>query len=81
MSERLPLFVFLAISKHSIALIFVIVSQVYPAAGYAAEVQNNGGKVAIFNLDSDSAARSADFFFEGPCEQTLPECLGLVPMQ
>ncbi len=53
----------------------------YPAAGYASEVRMQGGKVAVFNLDKDAGAGDADFLFLGPCEETLPECLGLTPTQ
>jgi len=52
-------------------------STVYPAAGYAAEVQNQGGKVAVFNLERSEADEEADFLFLGPCEETLPRALGL----
>ena len=45
--------------------------QVYPAAGYAAEVQFQGGKVAVFNLDRSDGDEDADFLFLGPCEETL----------
>jgi len=52
-------------------------STVYPAAGYAAEVQKHGGKVAVFNLDRSAGDKQADFLFLGPCEETLPKCIGL----
>ncbi|KAJ7243404.1 NAD-dependent protein deacylase [Mycena haematopus] len=51
-------------------------STVYPAAGYATEVQDHGGKVAVFNLDRSTGDGDADFLFLGPCEKTLPEALG-----
>ncbi|KAK7035745.1 hypothetical protein R3P38DRAFT_3311737 [Favolaschia claudopus] len=52
-------------------------STVYPAAGYAAEVQAMGGKVAVFNLERSSGDEGADYLFLGPCEKTLPEALGV----
>ncbi|VDC06899.1 unnamed protein product [Peniophora sp. CBMAI 1063] len=52
-------------------------STVYPAAGYAQDVQGHGGKVAVFNLDRSQGDEEADFLFLGGCEQTLPEALGL----
>ena len=52
-------------------------SQVYPAAGYAGEVQDRGGKVAVFNLDRSKGDHDADYLFLGPCEETLPRALGL----
>ncbi|PSR73666.1 hypothetical protein PHLCEN_2v10585 [Hermanssonia centrifuga] len=56
----------------------IYILKVYPAAGYAAEVQDNGGKVAVFNLDRSEGDSEADYLFLGPCETTLPEALGLV---
>lgn len=49
--------------------------QVYPAAGFAAEVSDRGGKVAVFNLERTDGDDEADFLFLGPCEQTLPDAL------
>lgn len=51
--------------------------QVFPAAGYAHEVKRRGGKVAIFNMERTNGDSDADFVFLGPCEQTLPACLGV----
>ena len=51
--------------------------QVYPAAGYAYAVKENGGKVAVFNLDRSEEDEDADFLFLGPAEMTLPKALGL----
>ncbi|KAJ7702250.1 DHS-like NAD/FAD-binding domain-containing protein [Mycena rosella] len=53
-------------------------STVYPAAGYASVVKQNGGKVAVFNLERSDGDSDADFLFLGPCEKTLPEALGLL---
>ena len=50
-----------------------------PAAGYADEVMNNGGKVAVFNLDRSNGDDDADFLFLGPAEEKLPEALGMKP--
>ncbi|KAJ7043130.1 NAD-dependent protein deacylase [Mycena alexandri] len=52
-------------------------STVYPAAQYAEMVQENGGKIAVFNLERSAGDTEADFLFLGPCEKTLPEALGL----
>jgi len=49
--------------------------QVYPAAGFAAQVQDHGGKVAVFNIDSTQGDTDADFIFTGPCEDLLPRAL------
>ncbi|KAF9534395.1 DHS-like NAD/FAD-binding domain-containing protein [Crepidotus variabilis] len=51
-------------------------SSVYPAAGYAYQVKDNGGKVALFNLEKTDSDRKADFRFLGPCEEFLPQALG-----
>ncbi len=34
-------------------------------------------KVAVFNLDRSAGDEQADFLFLGPCEETLPKCIGL----
>ncbi|KAI0829485.1 DHS-like NAD/FAD-binding domain-containing protein [Trametes gibbosa] len=52
-------------------------STVYPAAGFAYEVQNNGGTVAVFNIDRSDGDQEADFLFIGPAEVTLPKVLGV----
>ena len=51
--------------------------QVYPAAAYAYSVMENGGKVAVFNLDRSEGDDDVDWRFLGPCEETLPKALGL----
>jgi len=50
-------------------------STVYPAAGFAAEIQKKGGKVAVFNVDHSEGDEDADFLFLGPCEVLLPQAL------
>ncbi|KAG8775699.1 hypothetical protein FRC12_001328 [Ceratobasidium sp. 428] len=52
-------------------------SVVYPAAGFAGIVQENGGMVAVFNIDSSQGDSDADFLFIGPCEETLGDALGI----
>lgn len=51
--------------------------QVQPAAGYAGDVHDNGGTVAVFNLDRSTGDEQADFLFLGPCEQLLPKALNI----
>lgn len=51
------------------------VPQVYPAAGYAYEVAEHGGKVAVFNIQHSEGDEDADFLFLGPCEEMLPRVL------
>ncbi|CAE6416496.1 unnamed protein product [Rhizoctonia solani] len=51
---------------------------VYPAAGYLKTVKNNGGKVAIFNIEVSPQDGEVDFVFLGLCEETLPAVLGVV---
>ncbi|CAE6454187.1 unnamed protein product [Rhizoctonia solani] len=53
-------------------------ASVYPAAGYAKTVKNNGGKIAVFNLETSSQDDDTDFVFVGPCEKTLPAVLGVL---
>ncbi|KII92537.1 hypothetical protein PLICRDRAFT_103520 [Plicaturopsis crispa FD-325 SS-3] len=63
------------VEKADLALIVGTSATVYPAAGYAEQVKENGGKVAIFNLERTEGDNSADFLFLGPCETTLPQVL------
>lgn len=65
------------IDKADLCLVVGTSSTVYPAAGYAAEIQDNGGKIAVFNLDRSEGDEDADFLFLGPCEETIPTALGL----
>ncbi|KIY65426.1 NAD-dependent protein deacylase [Cylindrobasidium torrendii FP15055 ss-10] len=65
------------VEKSDLCLVVGTSSTVYPAAGYAAEVQSLGGKVAVFNLDRSDGDEDSDFLFLGPCEETLPRALGL----
>jgi len=41
------------------------------------EVKGHGGKVAIFNVERTGGDKIADFLFLGPCEETIPEALGV----
>jgi NAD-dependent deacetylase sirtuin 5 len=65
------------VEQADLCLVVGTSSTVYPAAGYAAEVQDHGGRVAVFNLERSEGDEYADFLFLGPCEETLPEALGL----
>lgn len=70
------------VNKADLCLVIGTSSQVYPAAGYAAEVRENGGHIAIFNIDGpppdlDDEEDGIDFWFTGPCEVSLPKALGL----
>ena len=52
----------------------------YPAAGFAYEVQNregDPGRVAVFNLEESDGSEDADFLFLGGCEIELPKALGI----
>ena len=55
--------------KHHVDLILVIGTSgvVYPAAGYAWSVKMRGGKVAVFNIESDTTGgeKLDDWMFEG----------------
>jgi len=51
--------------------------KVAPASRYPAEVQEHGGKVAVFNTRRSKGDLDADFLFLGPCEETLVEALQL----
>jgi len=63
------------VQKADLAIVVGTSSTVYPAAGYASEVAENGGKVAVFNLDRSAGDSKADYLFLGPCSETLPQVL------
>lgn len=41
------------------------------------DVKEHGGKAAVFNLERSNGDEAADFLFLGPCEETIPEALGV----
>ncbi|KAI0637842.1 DHS-like NAD/FAD-binding domain-containing protein [Trametes polyzona] len=65
------------VAKADMCIVVGTSSTVYPAAGYAFEVLENGGTVAVFNLDRSDGDQDADYLFLGPAEVTLPKALGL----
>ena len=48
-----------------------------PAAGFAKQVKDRGGKIAIFNVEPSPGDTLADFLFLGKCEEILPRALGV----
>jgi len=60
-----------------LCLVVGTASTVYPAAGFAKQVQKNGGNVAVFNIDHSAGDKKADFLFLGPCQDLLPQALGM----
>ncbi|KAI1792881.1 DHS-like NAD/FAD-binding domain-containing protein [Ganoderma leucocontextum] len=65
------------VEKADLCIVVGTSSTVYPAAGYADAVKENGGKVAVFNLDRSEGDEDADFLFLGPAETMLPKALGV----
>ncbi|KAK7060320.1 hypothetical protein VNI00_001085 [Paramarasmius palmivorus] len=65
------------VEEADLCLVVGTSSTVYPAAGYASEVQEKGGKTAVFNLERSAGDKEADFLFLGPCSETVPKALGL----
>ncbi|KAF9653610.1 DHS-like NAD/FAD-binding domain-containing protein [Thelephora ganbajun] len=63
------------VQKADLAIVVGTSSTVYPAAGYAFEVAEHGGTVAVFNLDRSDGDSEADYLFLGPCAETLPQIL------
>ncbi|KAJ7103142.1 DHS-like NAD/FAD-binding domain-containing protein [Mycena belliarum] len=63
------------VEKADLCLVVGTSSTVYPAAGYAHEIAENGGTVAVFNSERTDDDDFAHFFFVGPCEETLPRVL------
>ncbi|KJA24512.1 hypothetical protein HYPSUDRAFT_135917 [Hypholoma sublateritium FD-334 SS-4] len=66
------------VQKADLCLVIGTSSTVQPAASYAYEVQEQGGKVAVFNLERSEGDEEADYLFMGPCEETLSKALGLM---
>ncbi|KAH7101885.1 DHS-like NAD/FAD-binding domain-containing protein [Auriculariales sp. MPI-PUGE-AT-0066] len=65
------------VADADLCLVIGTSSTVYPAASYASEVRDHGGKVAVFNLERSTGDDESDFLFLGPCEKTVPEALGV----
>ncbi|KAI0347960.1 DHS-like NAD/FAD-binding domain-containing protein [Trametopsis cervina] len=66
------------VDEADMCLVIGTSSTVQPAAGFAYEVSDRGGTVAVFNIEdttSDSEIGKPDFLFLGPCEDTLPKVL------
>jgi NAD+-dependent protein deacetylase sirtuin 5 len=53
--------------------------QVQPASGFASQVKEHNGKVAIFDINPPKKSDEADFIFLGSCDVTLPEIFDLKP--
>ncbi|KAF8809022.1 sirtuin [Phlegmacium glaucopus] len=52
-------------------------STVQPASGFASQVKEHKGKVAIFDIHPPNKCDEADFLFLGSCDITLPEIFDL----
>ncbi|KAF8584834.1 DHS-like NAD/FAD-binding domain-containing protein [Ramaria rubella] len=63
------------IDEADLALIVGTSSTVYPAAAFASDISDNGGKTAVFNLARSNGDEDADFLFIGACEEMLPSIL------
>ncbi|KAI6045580.1 DHS-like NAD/FAD-binding domain-containing protein [Pisolithus marmoratus] len=71
--------IFELVGKADVALVIGTSSQVSPASLFARNVAERGGAVAVFNIEQQGVGL-AHFYFEGPCEQTLPRVLlGMEP--
>ena len=58
-------------------LTVLVFRQVQPASGFASQVKEHNGKVAIFDIHPPNKCDEADFLFLGSCDVTLPEIFGL----
>jgi len=65
------------VDQANLCLVVGTSSTVYPAASYGTAVRRHGGKVVVFNLERSNGDEDADFLFLGPCEETIPEALGV----
>ncbi|KIK65485.1 hypothetical protein GYMLUDRAFT_219573 [Collybiopsis luxurians FD-317 M1] len=78
--EKIPLLrkIKKIVVEATLCLVVGIASMIDPAAEFVEEVKANGSKIAVFNTEETSnVEEDADFFFKGPCEDTLPQALGL----
>ncbi|KAJ8502246.1 hypothetical protein ONZ51_g77 [Trametes cubensis] len=50
---------------------------VHPAATFSTKVKENGGTVAVFNIERSKRDAVADYVFLGPCEDLLPRALAV----
>ncbi|KIM45828.1 hypothetical protein M413DRAFT_64769 [Hebeloma cylindrosporum] len=66
------------VDEADLCLVIGTSSTVQPAASYADDVEANGGKVAVFNLERSEGDSDAHYRFLGPCEETIPTALGLL---
>ncbi|KAH9062068.1 DHS-like NAD/FAD-binding domain-containing protein [Lactarius vividus] len=65
------------VKRATLCLVVGTSSMVNPAASYQRKVRKQGGKVAVFNLERSQGDSDVDFLFLGPCEETIPQALGL----
>ncbi|TFK68366.1 DHS-like NAD/FAD-binding domain-containing protein [Pluteus cervinus] len=65
------------VEEADVCLVVGTSSTVYPAAGYAYEVYNRGGTVAVFNVEESRGDVYSSFVFYGPCDMELPRVLGV----
>ncbi|KIM20419.1 hypothetical protein M408DRAFT_333983 [Serendipita vermifera MAFF 305830] len=65
------------VEQADLCLVVGTSSLVQPAASFAWQVQENGGRVAVFNVEDSLGTDTADFFFQGGCEIELPRALGM----
>ncbi|KAH7879104.1 DHS-like NAD/FAD-binding domain-containing protein [Lentinula edodes] len=64
------------VDEADLCLVIGTSSTVQLAAGFAHEIKDHGGKVAIFSIENvKEQTELADFTFLGPCEVTLPNVL------
>ncbi|KAK0228665.1 DHS-like NAD/FAD-binding domain-containing protein, partial [Armillaria fumosa] len=63
------------VNQADICLVIATSFTVHSAVGFAYEVSQHGGKVAVFNLDRSEGDDQTSFLFLGPCEETFPDVL------
>jgi len=65
------------VPKIDLMLVIGTSAQVWPAAGYTAEAQDKGARVAVVNMDANDARGlgKGDWLFRGDAAEILPEIL------
>ncbi|KAI0731144.1 DHS-like NAD/FAD-binding domain-containing protein [Earliella scabrosa] len=66
------------VDKADVCIVVGTSAVVHPAATFASRVKDNGGVVAVINIESGKLDHQADFVFLGPCEDLLPRLLATV---
>ncbi|KAI0326158.1 DHS-like NAD/FAD-binding domain-containing protein [Cubamyces sp. BRFM 1775] len=66
-----------AVENADLCMVVGTSAVVHPAATFSTKVKENGGTVAVFNIERSKRDAVADYVFLGPCEDLLPRALAV----